>query len=60
MLREVAGGGRNLPDVVPRDLGRIIGMLTEIMEEGRKKGVFVKATPFLVHFMVTGALLLYK
>jgi len=60
MLREVAGGGRNLPDVVPQDMGRIIGMLTEIMEEGRKDGVFVKATPFLVHFMVIGALLLYK
>ncbi len=60
MLREVAGGGRNLPDVVPEDLGRIIGMLTEIMEGGREKGVFVPATPFLVHFMVIGALLLYK
>jgi TetR/AcrR family transcriptional regulator len=60
MMREIAGGGRNLPDIVPQDMGRIIGMLTEIMEEGRKKGVFVPATPFLVHFMVIGALLLYK
>jgi len=60
MMREIAGGGRNLPDIVPRDMGRIIGMLTEIMDEGREKGVFVPARPFLVHFMVIGALLLYK
>lgn len=52
MLQEVASGGRNLPDIVIQDLGRILLLLGGILEEGAKRGVFVEANPVLIHIMV--------
>jgi len=60
LLREVASGGQNLPDLVVQDLGRIIGIVSAILEEGREKGDFQPVTPFILHMMVAGALVLYK
>lgn len=60
MMREVASGGQNFPDVVAQDIGRIIGILTGILNEGTEKGVFVETTPFILHMMVIGALMFYK
>jgi len=52
MLQEVASGGRNLPDIVIQDLGRILLLLTGVLEEGVEKGVFVEANPVVIHIMV--------
>ena len=60
MLREQASGGKNLPETVGQDLARIIGIITEILEEGVKKDVFVKTTPFLVHMMIIGSVVFVK
>jgi TetR/AcrR family transcriptional regulator len=60
MMRELASGGKNFPGEVAQDFARIIGIVTGILEDGYKKGVFIKATPFIVHMMVAGAIVLYR
>lgn len=60
MMREIASGGANLPDVFFRDLMSIISTLGSIIEEGKRLGVFGEAMPFLVHFMAIGAAVIYK
>lgn len=52
MLQEVASGGKNLPDIVIQDLGRILLLLAAVLEEGVKRGVFVQANPIVIHIMV--------
>jgi len=34
MLREQAAGGKNLPEVVARDIAGIVGVITDILDEG--------------------------
>jgi len=60
MMREVASGGRHLPEVVARDMFRIVNMLREILKEGVEKGIFVETIPFLIHIMVIGSMITYK
>lgn len=60
MMREVASGGGHLPEVVARDIFRIVSVLGRILKEGEEKGVFMKTTPFLLHMMVAGAAIIYK
>ena len=60
MLREIAAGGENFPDIVARDLALIVNKLAGILAEGEKEGCFISASPISVHFLVIGALLLYK
>jgi len=60
LLREVASGGQNLPELVVKDFARIIGIVTAIIEEGKEKGVFNEVTPFVLHMMVVGATVMYK
>jgi TetR/AcrR family transcriptional regulator len=60
LLREVASGGQNLPELVVRDFASLIGIVTAIVEEGKEKGVFNEVTPFILHMMVVGAIVLYK
>jgi AcrR family transcriptional regulator len=60
LLREIAAGGKNFPDILARDLAVIIGKLMEILSEGDKQGRFIPVNPFSVHLMVIGALVLYR
>ena len=60
MMREIASGGHNLPDIFVKDLLSIITTLTDIIEEGKAKGVFTDTLPLLVHFMTMGAIVIYK
>jgi AcrR family transcriptional regulator len=60
MLREQASGGRNFPDMVTQDLARIIDILTSILQEGSKKGVFIETVPIIVHMMVIGTIVFFK
>ena len=60
MLRELAGGGISLPEVVLQSFAQILIALAEILDEGAQRGIFVKTTPFLIHMMVMGALIFYK
>ncbi|MDD5168003.1 MAG: TetR/AcrR family transcriptional regulator [Syntrophales bacterium] len=60
MLRELASGGQSLPGVVARDMARIIGVITAILEEGYEQDSFIKVTPFILHMMVAGTIVLYR
>jgi AcrR family transcriptional regulator len=60
MLREQACGGKNLPEVVAQDLAGIVGIITDILDEGAEQGIFIKTTPFIVHLMIIGAIVLFK
>jgi AcrR family transcriptional regulator len=56
MLREIASGGKNLPDGFFPDLLKVIMTVTGIMDEGVKKGVFIETVPALIHIMTLGML----
>jgi AcrR family transcriptional regulator len=60
MLRELAAGGASLPDAVLQSFGRLLATLKEILDEGVRRGVFVRRIPFLIHMMVMGALVFCK
>ncbi|HXK48429.1 MAG TPA: TetR family transcriptional regulator [Deltaproteobacteria bacterium] len=60
MMREIASGGRNLPEVFFQDLMSIIATLTDIIDQGRDAGIFVDTVPLLVHFMAIGTTVIYK
>ena len=60
MLREQAAGGQKFPEIVVEDLTRVVAIITEILEEGTDKGVFIKTSPLLVHFMIIGTIILVK
>ena len=60
MMREVASGGKHLPEVVARDIFRIVNTLRGILNEGVEKGLFIETIPFLIHIMVVGAFITYK
>ena len=60
MMREIASGGATLPRVVMEDIASVLTILVGILDEGRKKGVFIETVPFLIHMMIMGTILFYK
>ena len=60
MLREQASGGKHFPATVAQDLARILGILTEILEDGARSGAFIKTVPLIVHMMIIGAIVFFK
>lgn len=60
MLREVASRGEHLPSVVISDFIQIFLKLSEILQEGERQGLFVKTSPFIVHFMTVGPYIFLK
>ena len=60
MLREQAAGGKNLPELVAQDMAGFLRIITDILDEGVEQNTFIKTTPFLVHLMIIGAIVLYK
>jgi AcrR family transcriptional regulator len=60
MMREIASGGQNLPELFFQDLLFILSTLTEIIEEGTRDGVFIETMPVLIHLMTLGTIIIYK
>ncbi len=60
MLREQASGGKHFPAMVAQDLAQILGILTEILDEGVRTGTFIKTVPLIVHMMIIGAIVFFK
>ena len=60
MMREMAAGGVNLPEIVAQDLAAILGMITELLKEGREQGEFVEVNPLALHLMVVGGFSFFK
>lgn len=59
LLREIASGGRNLPEQAVQQMGRILGALSATLENGIQRGVFRPVNSFMVHMMIVGSLNLY-
>jgi AcrR family transcriptional regulator len=59
LLREIASGGRNLPDKALKQMGRILGALTATLDKGIAQGNFRRVNAFMVHMMIVGSLTLY-
>jgi AcrR family transcriptional regulator len=60
MLREQASGAKHFPEIVARDFARIIDLITEILNDGEKAGMFKKTTPVIVHLMAIGTIVFTK
>lgn len=56
MMREVAGGGAQLPDSALQQMGRIVNALGEAVRAGIASGVFRDVNPFIAHMLVVGGL----
>jgi len=60
MMREVASGGVTLPRLVIEDIASVLAILAGVLEEGKKKRLFMETSPFLIHMMIMGTILFYK
>jgi AcrR family transcriptional regulator len=59
ILREVAAGGRHLPDEALPYMARILGVLGNTLTKGENLGQFRPVNHFFVHMMIIGSLMLY-
>lgn len=60
MMREAASGWTHFSEIVTRDISNILVIISEIIDEGVKKGVFIHINPIVVHLMVVGTMLLFN
>jgi TetR/AcrR family transcriptional regulator len=60
MMREIASGGQTMPKLVIEDIASVVTNLIEILDQGKKEGVFAQTMPFLIHMMIMGTILFYK
>ncbi|MDD5711187.1 MAG: TetR/AcrR family transcriptional regulator [Smithellaceae bacterium] len=60
IMRELASGGKNLPEVATKDMNAVVGILASILEDGATRGDFAVMSPFIVHAMILGAIILFK
>ena len=51
---------KDFPDSVAQDFSRIIGLITEILDDGVKAGAFKQTTPVIVHLMAIGSMVFMK
>lgn len=59
MMREVASGGRHLPDSALSHMGRNFGTMCSILEQGMAEGVFRPVNPIAIHRLIIGSILLH-
>ncbi len=59
LMREVAGGGDNMPDTTKAQMYRILTTIKAIIVQGVQEGIFVNVSPLVIHFMVIGSLSFY-
>jgi TetR/AcrR family transcriptional regulator len=57
MLREIASGGKTLPDEMLARMGGIFRIVAEVLAEGTGTGVFRKTDPLLTHVSLVGCLM---
>ena len=60
MMRELASGAGHFPEIVIKDILRLLDILSGILEEGVRTGIFVHTNPFLIHMMIVGAIVILK
>ncbi len=60
MLREVASGGQHIPEIVAGDMADMLSLLTNILDQGVRSGIFIKTLPLIIHMMIIGSAAFYK
>ncbi|MES9884409.1 MAG: TetR/AcrR family transcriptional regulator [Sedimenticola sp.] len=60
MMREIADGGRNLPDQALQQMGRVLSLLQSILEQGCQAGEFRQVNPLITHMLIIGSLMFYN
>jgi TetR/AcrR family transcriptional regulator len=60
MMREVAAGWTNFNEAVVKDIAGILIVIKGIIDDGVKRGVFIDASPLVVHLMSIGTMLLFN
>jgi TetR/AcrR family transcriptional regulator len=60
MMREAASGWVNLSGSAIKDISGILSLVSDMIDEGVKKGVFISVNPVLVHLMTIGTMMLYN
>jgi len=60
MMREMAAGGVNLPEVVAGELALIIDTVARLLSEGSACGEFRDVHPLVLHMMVVGGFSFFK
>ncbi len=59
MMREIADEGVRLKDPALQQMGRVFGLLNDILELGVESGEFRQVNPMATHMLIIGSLLVY-
>jgi TetR/AcrR family transcriptional regulator len=60
IMREMAARGRQLNEVIAKDLLSILDIVRKIIDEGVKRGAFIRTNPLTIHLMIIGVMVLFK
>jgi len=60
IMYEHASGGENFSKELGAEVVRVIEVLTDILDEGRRSGRFREIDPFLLHIMIVGTFMFYQ
>ncbi|QOP45821.1 TetR/AcrR family transcriptional regulator [Sulfurimonas paralvinellae] len=56
ILRELSDSGAHLPELMFASLRKLFMLLSEILREGEKQGLFHDIEPMIIHFMIVGTI----
>jgi AcrR family transcriptional regulator len=56
ILRELSDSGAHLPEMMFASLRKLFMLLSEILREGEKQGLFHDIEPMIIHFMIVGTI----
>ena len=59
LMREMASGGKNMPQRASEQMQRILFTLKDILLEGTRQKVFKTSNPMIIHFMIVGTVNLF-
>jgi len=56
LLRELSDSGAHLPEMMFTSMRKLFTLLSEILAQGEKQGLFHKVEPMIIHFMIVGTI----
>ena len=60
MLREIASGGKHIPEELVKHMADMVAMLAAVISKGAAQGKFIAAQPFIVHIMIITSIIFHK
>ena len=58
-LRELSDSGAHIPGLMFESMKKLFSLLSGILDQGMKEGLFKDVIPMVVHFMIIGSINLY-